>query len=73
MSKRKMTAEQFAAKAPVGTPVRYWPVLPRRGEQFVDTKIRSEPWALGHGAIVVMVESHAGGVSIEHIDILERA
>lgn len=67
MTKRKITAEQFAAKAPIGTPVRYWPVLPCRDDEFVETAIRSEPWALGHGAIVVKVEGRAGGVSIEHI------
>lgn len=59
-------AARFAAVAPVGTPCRYYPVLPCTEDDFVDTRIRSEPWMLG-GSVVVAIEGRAGGVSIEHI------
>jgi len=62
-----MTAEEFAAVAPIGTPCTYYPVKPFRIDEALHTRIRSEPWALGHGQIVVKVEGKAGGVAIEHI------
>jgi hypothetical protein len=35
----------------------------------VQTKTRSEAWALGHGAVVVKVEGRAGGVDITHLEV----
>jgi hypothetical protein len=32
--------------------------------------VRSEAWALGHGAVVVKVTGHAGGVLVEHLQVL---
>lgn len=60
-------AEQFAAQAPIGTPCVYYPIKPFDRSEAVTTRIRSEPWVLGHGAVVVAIEGRAGGVSIEHI------
>ncbi len=52
----------------IGDPVRYYPALPD-GEvpQHEETKIRSEPWQLGHGAWVIKVEGRTGGVLTEHL------
>lgn len=58
-------AERFTRTHPVGTPVRYWPVL--GVPDFEDTKIRSEAWVLGHDAIVVKIEGRTGGVSTGHL------
>lgn len=63
----EMIAAQFAAQAPIGTPCLYYPTTPFDRSKAVLTRIRSEPWVLGHGAVVVAVEGRAGGVSIEHI------
>lgn len=69
--KKKFTPEEavakFAARAPVGTPCVYYPIKPFDRSEAVQTRIRSEPWILGHGAVVVMIEGRAGGVSVEHI------
>jgi hypothetical protein len=58
---------QFAARAPIGTPCIYYPLKPFDRGDGVNTRIRSEPWVLGHGAVVVAIEGRAGGVSIEHL------
>lgn len=58
-------AERFTRTHPVGTPVRYWPVLGR--PDFEDTKIRSEAWALWRGTIVVKIEGRTAGVPIGHL------
>ena len=47
--------------------VRYYPIDPDISDNFILTKIRSEPWQLGHGEWVVKVEGKAGGVSISHL------
>ena len=51
-----MTAFEFNAKYPVGTRVRYWPVLPREGERaqydFTDTVTRTPAWEVGGQAVV---------------------
>lgn len=62
---------RFNAEVPVGTRVRYWPVLPARpnDEPFL-TKTRSPAWPLGHGAGVVMVEGKTGGVAISHVEVV---
>jgi hypothetical protein len=63
-------AAHFGAQAPVGTPCRYYPVRPCRGDNFVETRIRSAPWILGDGCVVVAVEGLTGGKSIEHVVLL---
>lgn len=66
-----MTAEEFNALYPIGTPVRYWPVLGVPGvNESVETKTRSEAWALGHGDVVVKIEGRTGGCYIEHMEPL---
>lgn len=72
MSRREREApeirrDEFASRAPIGTPCLYFPIWPCHGHPFRVTQIRSEPWALGHGRVIVMVEGQAGGVDIDHI------
>lgn len=62
---KQITADQFNATFPVGTPCRYFPVM---GEiEHIDTKTRTPAWTLGHGRTVVSVEGKAGGVDITHL------
>lgn len=59
--KIRLAAERY----PVGTPILYYPI---KGEpHFERSRIRSEPWALGSGHVVVKIEGRTGGVSVEHI------
>lgn len=62
----RYSVESARAAFPIGTHVRYYPVL--RGEVFVRAVIRSEPWALGHGAVVIKITGRAGGVATEHLE-----
>ncbi|MBK6942054.1 MAG: hypothetical protein IPH13_17890 [Planctomycetes bacterium] len=55
----------FNKRIPVGTPVRYYPVADR--SEFIETKTRSDAWALGDGSVVVKIEGRAGGVHIDHV------
>jgi hypothetical protein len=61
----KITAEDFNKKFPVGTAVRYHPIIDHEG--YVESKTRSKAWELGHGEPVVMIEGKAGGVSLDAI------
>lgn len=69
--KPKFTPEQrrdnYARMAPIGTPVRYYPKLPCGEDDFERSVIRSEPWILGHGDVVVAIEGFSGGKSIDHV------
>ena len=63
-----MTAHEWNCTHPVGTPVVYTPIM---GRALVDhTTTRSKAWTLDHGAVVVKIEGHAGGVSINHLGSL---
>lgn len=59
------------ATIPVGTPVRYWPVV--NGVEVIDTKTRGEAWELGSGVAVVKVEGIAGGVALSHLSTVYLA
>jgi hypothetical protein len=63
-----MTAEEWNAEMPVGTPVRFYPVAGEMKSR--DTVTRSEAWTLGHGEAVVKIEGQAGGVSLDHLEVL---
>jgi hypothetical protein len=54
---------------PLGRRVRFYPVAGRPERE--ETRIRSVPWRLGHGEIVVKVDGRAGGVSIGHLELIE--
>lgn len=64
-----MTADEWNAAHPVGTPVRFWPVMPPREGEAVDTVTRSEAWELGRS--VVLVKGIAGGVALSHLEVLK--
>lgn len=66
-----MTAKQFNKHVPVGTPVRYYPII--GGAEFIETRTRSEAWNLGHGEPVVKVTGTTGGVVLEAIETIEGA
>lgn len=66
-----LTAAQFNELIPVGRRVRFYPVAGE--ERFEDTKTRTPAWELGNGQPVVSVEGRAGGVAIDHIELLEDA
>lgn len=64
-----MTADEWNANHSVGTPVRFWPVMPKRDGEAVDTATRSEAWELGRP--VVLVKGIAGGVALSHLEVLK--
>ncbi|MGI5531538.1 hypothetical protein ACQEVX_30420 [Streptomyces syringium] len=72
-----MDAEQWNAHYPVGTPVVAFPGIRPQGEQAgwicerIETRTRSRAWPLGGHTPVVMVEGHAGGIALTHIDPVE--
>lgn len=65
-----MTAAQWNAACPVGTPVRYWPIYPPISVPPIDTRTRSEAWALGDGTVVVLIEGKSGGMALCNIERL---
>lgn len=56
------------ARFPMGRTVKFYPVAGRPA--FQQTSIRSKPWALGSGAIVISVTGRAGGVSVDHLEVV---
>ena len=63
-----MTAADWNARVPVGTPVRYTPII--GGAEYRDTRTRSEAWALKSGHGLVLIEGTAGGVALEALQVL---
>lgn len=53
---------------PVGRKVRFYPWT--QSSQHVDSSIRSAPWALGDGTLVVKIDGKAGGVSVDHLEVI---
>ncbi len=47
----------------IGAPVNYHPVIGQ--DRCIATRIRSAPWKLGHGTVVVKVDGVSGGVSFD--------
>jgi hypothetical protein len=71
-----LTAEQWNAIYPVGTPVRYFPVRmdhdrPATGDSEscvpIDSRTRSEAYNTHPGTTMVMLEGMAGGYSVRHL------
>lgn len=60
-----MNVEQAREAFPVGQKVLYFPI--RDAFDYELCVVRSEPWELGHGAVVVKVTGRAGGVLVEHL------
>lgn len=61
-----MTADEWNAKYPVGTPVTVYPDT--RADEPLYTYTRSPAWTLGHGAAVVLVSGYTGGIVLSHVD-----
>ncbi|MFB6813064.1 hypothetical protein ACFCV8_00755 [Streptomyces sp. NPDC056347] len=66
-----MTADEWNARHPVGTPVLAYPGT--RDAEPLDTVTRTPAWTLGHGAAVVSVEGEAGGICLTHVDPIADA
>lgn len=57
-----------AQRFPIGARVRFFPIA---GESAsVTGTIRSAPWRLGHGAIVIKITGRTGGVHVGHLEVL---
>lgn len=69
MKRGNMSAEQFNAQVPVGTRVKYHPIIDEKDFEYTTT--RSEAWEMC-GQVIVKVEGRAGGVSIEAIEVIEE-
>jgi hypothetical protein len=77
VTSQPMTAEQWNALHPIGTPVIAYPgVRPEYAASIgmtdyprLVTRTRTPAWNLGHGTPVVSVDGYAGGISLEHIDL----
>lgn len=63
------TPDEFNAIVPVGTRVRYYPVLPADEDSHVVTFTRSAAWAIG-GRTVVSLEDMSGGKDVTHLVVL---
>jgi hypothetical protein len=59
-------AEEFAEKCPVGTRVRYYPILPCPSNAYIDTTVISEP-RIAHGKVLVELQGCAGGRDVRHV------
>lgn len=66
----RFLAAAFKELAPIGTRVRYCPIKGKSAYRL--TVVRSEPWVLGSGRVVVAIEGERGGVSINHLEILDH-
>lgn len=58
-------ADVFNQKAPVGTPVTYWPGE-RKGPGR-ESRTRSKAWVMASGQAVVSVEGYPGGIALTHV------
>jgi hypothetical protein len=63
-----MSIEQVNKKFPVGTKVKYYPIM--GFDKFSEHEINSEPWELGHGDIVIKVTDKSGGVCVDHLEVI---
>lgn len=65
-----ITLDQVALKFPVGTKVKYFPILGL--PSFTETHVTSEPWDLC-GSIVVKLHGKAGGFDVEHLEVINES
>lgn len=68
-----MTADEFNARYPIGTPVTAYPLTRPEDNapgffERLQTTTRTRAWTLGHGTPVVSVDGYAGGIALAHID-----
>lgn len=57
-------------KNPVGTKVNYLSNSNLSNLKKVETKTRSQAWVMGGHSAMVMVESIAGGVSLDFVELI---
>jgi hypothetical protein len=62
----KQQVETFNARKPVGSPVRYWPVMKDRS-RFRDTQTRSEAFVSESGHAVIFLDAIGGTLSLDHV------
>jgi hypothetical protein len=58
-------ADEWNAKHPPGTPVRYYPVRGRL--ESIVTVTRSAAWTLPNGIVVVQLQGRAGSFTVEAV------
>lgn len=63
-----MTAEEFNTRYPIGTRCFYWPGTKSEPPHHGFT--RSEAWELDCGEPVVKITGYAGGIALEHVEII---
>ncbi|WP_051644633.1 hypothetical protein [Labrenzia sp. DG1229] len=62
---KMMSLAQAEREFPLGTKVRYFPLA--GSKNYSDHTIRSQPWELGHGQVVVLITFKSGCVAVEHL------
>jgi hypothetical protein len=65
----KDSAARFNECWPIGTCVKYYPALATNSD-YVESKTRSEAWAISSGSVIILIEGKSGGVSLGHIEVL---
>jgi len=65
-----MNIETIKQKFPIGQKVKYYSI--KGFDSFTEHEIRSEPWALGHGDIVIKVTGKTGGLCVEHLELINE-
>jgi hypothetical protein len=64
-----MTVDEAILAFPVGQKVAFMPVT---GQPFAEEAfVRSEPWLLGHGKVVLKITGRAGGVLVDNLVALK--
>lgn len=63
-------ATDWNMRVPVGTPVKYWPLIGEQDPPPVEGVTRSEAWCLGHGTPVVLITGKSGGVCLSHLEVV---
>lgn len=63
-----MSIESVKEKFPVGQKVKYYPII--GSAVFSEHEIKTEPWELGHGDVVIGVTGKSGGVCIDHLELI---
>ena len=63
----EVTAEEFNKKYPIGTKVKYFPILGCK--EVKECKTTSEAWNLGHNEPVVKLDIGAGGYYLSNIEV----
>ncbi len=65
---KAMTADEWNAKHPVGTPVLVRPII--SDPPAYKSRTRSEAWLLGHGDATVLIEGKSGGYFVGALDVV---